>query len=359
MSIICFLFPGPGNVPCGGLKVIGEYANRLAQDGNQVHIAYAGSLFWRKKNLYFKLTNVVRYAQRIFWGYSCRSWFPLDSRVKEHYVFSLNYHHVPQADIYIASNPYTAMYLKNYPIADSRKFYFIQAYENWGDVTDEKLRETYHYPFQKIVISNWLKRIMDEEQVACTVVPNGFDFNYFHQNIPMEKKERFRVAMLYHKMERKGCKYGLDALNIVKKRYPQLKVSLFGIPARPADLPDWYEYYQSPDRETHNRIYNESAIYLGCSSVEGWGLTVGEAMICGCAIVCTDNPGYLEMVKDGETALVSPVRDAKGLADHIERLFQNDVLRQQIASNGQQSIQKFSWDSSYFNLKRILDLKNE
>lgn len=354
MSIICFLFPGPGNVPCGGLKVIGEYANRLAQDGNQVHIAYAGSLFWRKKSLYFKLTNVVRYVQRIFRGYSCRSWFPLDPRVKEHYVFSLNYHHVPQANIYIASNPYTAMYLKNYPIADSRKFYFIQGYENWGDVTDEKLKETYHYPFQKIVISNWLKRIMDEEQVACTVVPNGFDFNYFQLNIPIEKKDKYKIAMIYSSIPLKGCKYGLKALDIVKKKYPQLKVVMFGSSGVPETWRDWYEFYLYPNKEIHNRILNESSIFLATSLQEGWGLSIGEAMICGQAVVCTDNSGYKEMAIDGHNAMVCPIKDSKGLAEKICLMLEDDNLRIRLAKQGHVDIQKFNLNNSYKKFKSVL-----
>lgn len=130
----------------------------------------------------------MRYVQRLLQGYSCRNWFALDKRVKEHYVFSLNYRHIPKNDIYVASSPYTAMYLKDYPIDNMRKYYFIQDYENWRDVTDEKLRATYHYPLQKIVISKWLKRIMDEEGVECRLVPNGFDFEYFKRVYRLSKK---------------------------------------------------------------------------------------------------------------------------------------------------------------------------
>lgn len=42
-------------------------------------------------------------------------------------------------------------------------------------------------------------------------------------------------------------------------------------------MPGWMEYYRQPDRDTHNRIYNSSSIYLASSLQEGWGLTVGEA----------------------------------------------------------------------------------
>lgn len=263
---------------------------------------------------------------------------------------------MPKTDVYVATSPYTAMYLKDYPIENARKFYFIQGYENWGNVTDGMLRTTYRYPLQKIVISKWLKQIMDEENVRCKLIPNGFDFNYFKMNIPVMNKNKYRITMLNHFMERKGCSYGFEALEKVKRVYPQLRVSLFGTQERPSDLPEWYDYYQSPDKETHNRIYNEAAIFLGTSSTEGWGLTVGEAMICGQAVVCTDNPGYREMVVDEETALLSPVKDSEGLAKNMIRLIENDELRYKIAENGHRYIQRFTWEDSYKKLVETFNL---
>ena len=87
---IVFLFPHPTAGPTGGYKVVYEYANRLANDGYDVHIVYSGSIFWRRKSLYHKFTACLRYIQKLFQGYSCRSWFTLDERVQEHFIFSLN-----------------------------------------------------------------------------------------------------------------------------------------------------------------------------------------------------------------------------------------------------------------------------
>ena len=352
MSTITFIFPHPVAGPTGGYKVVYEYANRLAADGHRVNIVYSGSLFWKKKSLYFKLTNCVRYLQMHIKGYGCRKWFKLDRRVKEHLTLSLNYRHLPKSDIYICTSPYTAMYVKDYPTEN--KYYFIQDYENWGAVTDEKLIETYHYPLKKIVISNWLAKLMQEQGCKYTQIPNGFDFEYFKMTNSIENRERYSIGIMYRPAIVKGFKYGLAALKIVKKKHPQLNVNVFGIESRPTELPEWFTYYQMPDKATHNRIYNESSIYIGCSNVEGWGLPIGEAMICGAAVACTNNNGYLEMAKDGETALVSPIKDAQALANNIIRLIEDDELRYRIAKNGNEFIKQFTWDKSYKKLKDTL-----
>lgn len=349
---ITFLFPNSGNQLSGGLKVVCEYANRLAADGHTVHIAYAGSVFWGKKTWFYKITGIARYLQTWCKGFSCRKWFALDSRVQEHWCWSLNDRHVPKSDIYICTSPYTAMYLKDY--ARGRKFYFIQDYENWGILTDAKLRETYHYPMQKIVISHWLQDIMEEEKVECTFIPNGFHPEDFQLKTLISKKDKYSITMLYHTMARKDCAMGFKALNIVRQRYPQLQVNIFGTPERPVALPQWYNYHQQPNKQLHNQLYDESAIFIGTSRVEGWGLTIGEAMLCGCAVACTDIPGYREMATDGETALLSPVGDAEAMAANIIRLIEEDDLRQRIAENGHRHIQQYTWDKSYAKLKQVL-----
>ena len=101
-------------------------------------------------------------------------------------------------------------------------------------------------------------------------------------------------------------------------------------------------------------MYNDSAIYVGPSCVEGWGLTIGEAMICGCAVACTNNKGYLEMAKNDETALVSPVGDEEALANNILRLIEDEELRYKIASNAKLFIRQFDIDEMYQKFKRCL-----
>lgn len=356
MKSISFIFPHPAVGPTGGYKVVYEYANRLVADGYDVHLVYSGSIYWMQKSLRFKVSNVFRNLQTLVKGYSGRRWFDLDKRVKEHLTFSMNYRHVPKCDVYVATSPYTADYLSSYPIDVNRRFYFIQGKEDWGPGLKNILESTYHAPLNKIVVANWLQQMLSNEySEECIVIPNGFDFNRFKMIVAPENRDRFRVSMLYHRQGLKRCQDAFDALAIVKQRFPELKVNIFGVPERPSDLPDWYFYYQVPDAETHNKINNESAIFIASSESEGWGLTVGEAMICGEAVCCTDNAGHREMAIDGQTALLSPVRNPQALANNIIKLIEDDDLRISIARNSNEYIQRFSWDRSYIDFKSFIN----
>lgn len=357
-KVITFLFPHPVEGPTGGYKVVFEYANRMVVDGYKVNIVYSGSIFWKQKSLFHKLTSCARYIQHMVKGYSCRGWFPLDDRVNEFFSFSLNYRHVPKSDIYVATSPYTAYYLNQYQVNSDKKFYFIQGKEDWGPGLKEILFDTYHYSLKKIVIASWLQKMLkDDHREDSVLIYNGFDFTKFSLDIPTAKRNPYTVSMLYHIMECKDCAMGFRALDIVKSRYPQLQVILFGVPDRPATLPEWYKYYKQPDSVTHNRINNEAAIFIGTSKTEGWGLTVGEAMICGQAVCCTDNDGYKEMAIDGETALVSAIGDAEAMAQNIMRLIENDDLRFSISHSGNDFIQRFTWNESYSKLLNVLGLR--
>jgi glycosyltransferase involved in cell wall biosynthesis len=158
--------------------------------------------------------------------------------------------------------------------------------------------------------------------------------------------------MLYHhSSEVKGCNFGLKTLYILKERYPQLKAFFFGVPVRPNNLPSWIEYYRCPDKETHNAIYNQAAIYIAPSLQEGFGLPLGEAMMCGAVVVCTDIGGFSELARNNDTALVSPVKDPVAMANNVSELIEDDNLRYKIADNGYRHIQNYTWEKAYNKLK--------
>lgn len=353
---ITFLMPSKGSKgPAGGFKVVYEYANRLAQDGFKVHIVYPVSIQFSKYSLAQKFRVMPRLLYWLINGFSCRNWFPLNKFVREHLTLGLNQKFVPKTDFYVATGVKTSYYLYDYKrVPCSNKLYLIQDYESWG-VSDEYVNNSYRLGLKNIAISNWLYDKILAAGGDAVLIPNGFDFDYFRLLNPIVSRSPLSISMLYHHHTRKGCRYGIEALEKVKKKYPELKVRLFGTPYKPDNLPSWIEYYQRPDKETHNRIYNESAIYLAPSLQEGWGLPVGEAMICGAAIICTDTLGFREMVDDRITGMICPTADSESLATAICQLIENNELRMRLAKAGNSHIQSFTWDNSYNLFKSLLN----
>ena len=346
---LTFLLAGVTSFPAGGFKVVFEHANRLARDGHTVNIVM-GAVTISPRTTFAALFRYPYY--KVTHNYAPTNWFSLHPNIHCYYFFTLAEGNIPKSDVIIATAVETAFYLNKYT-SFAKKMYFIQGFEDWA-VSAKKVYETYSFPLKKMVIAPWLQELVRAHGSDAVLVPNGFDFDYFKLSVPVESRNRMSVLMMYHTMARKRCSDCIAALQLVKQRFPCLNIKMFGRPKKPSDVPFEFEYYQAPDKETHNRLYNESAIYVAASSVEGWGLTVGEAMICGCAVACTDNKGFKTMAYENETALLSPVYDYKKLAENIICLIENDDLRIRLAKAANKNIQQYTWDNSYKKFKETI-----
>lgn len=65
MNII-FLYPAVRNVPNGGLKVVYDYANRLANDGYDISIVYASYFPDNDKGFMGMFKSVLKYIYSNF-----------------------------------------------------------------------------------------------------------------------------------------------------------------------------------------------------------------------------------------------------------------------------------------------------
>lgn len=364
MKKIAFIFPGRGLNPIGGFKIAYQYADFFSECGYEVHLIfnYEKRDFFKTKNisLFHKIKSFIGFYYRKYRGdLELSNWYIFKNKIHKDIIFNyapffLNKYKNFYA-IY-ATAVETAYFLNDVKsIKNINKFYLIQDFENWKGNTDEYVYNSYNFPFTKIVISKWLQKRVEKTGNNATLIPNGLDFNYFKLSVPIENRKATEIAMLYHLDNRKRCCDAMEALAIVKKQIPDLHVSIFGVPDKPIDLPDWYTYYQTPTKEKHNYIYNNAAIFVAASDKEGWGLTPCEAMQCGVAVACSNAEGFLEFAIDNENALVSPIYDNIALANNILKLINNNELRIKIATAGNQSIQQFTLESAFSKIKKLME----
>lgn len=330
-----------------------DYANRLVADGYQVEVVYAAYNKLTKWDFAHGIVYRLLYCLRKLRGSWKPRWMNVGDRIKQRFVFTLSQFHYPKNAVFVATEIGTAIALNEYEIPNNRKYYFIQDFENWS-VSSDLVYATYRYKMHKIVVSNWLLKKVEEIGETADVVYNGFDFEKFHLAIPPVKRDKYQIAFMYHTDKRKGIPVAFEAFRQVAAKHPEVHLAVFGAMKPQDDFPINATFVQSPDQKAFLELYNSSAIYVAASEVEGWGLTIGEAMQCGCAVACTDNQGYLEMAVDGVNALVSPVDNAKALAENICRLIEDDELRVKIAENGMRSIHKFDINDSYKKFRSIL-----
>jgi len=93
------------------------------------------------------------------------------------------------------------------------------------------------------------------------------------------------------------------------------------------------------------------------SAAEGFGLVLIEAMAAGIPVVATNVAGIRDVVKDGETGLLVPPGDPQQLAQAINRLIGDAMLRNRLIESAQADVrERFVWDvvlPQYRDLLRI------
>lgn len=349
---INFLLPGVATTPVGGVKVVLSYANKLVKEGHSVNILYPVKISM-KQMLQPSLLTRISVAKKIITKRikkkdTAASWFSLDPAVSELLVPGLMSKYIPDADVTFATAWQTANWLNDYPASKGKKMYLIQHFEDWSG-TKEEVEATWKMPLYKIVIARWLKEYARSIDETAHIVNNGLDFDYLGITTPIEKRNPFKLMMMSHHLAWKGTTDGLNAVKSVKEKFPQLSLILFGVHAAPKDLPDWIEYHQNP--KDIKKLYNDASIFLSPSWAEGWALPPAEAMQCGCAVIATEIGGHSDYGINGKDLLLAPVKDPAGFAQVIISLLENDRLRIQIAKSGNQTIQKYTWDAAYQNLK--------
>lgn len=349
------MMPGACGTPGGGPKVIFEQANRLAKDGWEVHIVYPVYNLIKRPTI----RNMLGVLKRYFIGffnhrYGGDRWFPLEKGIFHDSVWCLKKKYMPETNLYCATSLETSYYLNDYKIPVSKKFYYIQGFETWS-LPEKYAYDSYKFEMQKITIANYLAKKVESTGNKSYLIPNGFDFDALGLDNPIEKRNPYTAIMMYSSNnDIKRCSDSFGAFKIVKQKISELKVFVFGVPPRPSDLPDWFEYYQMPERNKLRELYNSAAIFVAASRTEGMALPPAEAYICGCSVCCTDIDGFSMYAFDNKTALLSPVFDITALADNILRLMIDNDLRIKLAKEGNKYIQQFTWENAYEKLNTIL-----
>jgi len=349
---ITFVLPGHGGNPVGGNKVVYEYANALVARGHYVCVVHSPFYELGRRGL-APFIKGLRFAQRaVDKSYLPSRWFAMDKRVRVLWIPSLHDRYLPTGDAVFATAWQTAEWVVNYGADKGEKYYLIQHYENWSG-TDARLLRTWKMPLHKIVIAQWLGQIAGDIGEPYTYIPNGLDFSKFGIDIPIECRNPYHVMMLYHHAAWKGSGDGLQALERVRTVYPDLKVTLFGLP-HGNGLPRWVEYHRNPPQTILRGLYNRASVFISPSWTEGWGLPPAEAMMCGLAVVATDNGGHREYATHGETALLVAPQDSLAMADAVIELLAHPDRRIQLARAGHRNIQQFTWDRACARLEGML-----
>jgi len=330
----------------GGVKVVFEHANLFSQKGYEVHIVHLLKL---KKGLKGNLIGILKKIKYFFYKNKRPEWFSLNNNIIIHRWFSLN--NKKLNGFLIATANETADWVNK--IDSKNKFYFIQDYEVW--TRDEKsVDKTYLYNLKQIVISIKIKSLLKYKfnKDVLGIVPNGIDYKYFSS----QKKQYFnnqRILMLYHPLPKKGFETGLRAIKIVKNKFPNTKLIVFGAYKNPNNkIID--EFYFFPDKEKIRDLYQKSSIFFYPALEEGFGLTLLEAAAAKCAIVTTRVGWAHEYGENNKSFIFTEKDNHIDMAKKLINLIENKEIIIKLGNNANILSQQFSWERSNKIFEKLL-----
>jgi len=331
----------------GGSRIIATYARMLASDGHRVTVVAPARrpISWRRR-----LRTLLRTGE---WERRIRGshfdGLDLDIRVVENRP--LTDADVPDADIVVATWWETAEWVNGFSDRKGEKVYLVQGHEVFESMPLDRVRATYRMPMRKIVVSGWLKGIMEETygQHDCVLIPNSFERDAFFAE-PRDKQTVPTVGFLFAKGPVKGTDLSIRAISKLKSALPNLRVVSFGTQrARGLEhLGSDFQFRLLPSADQLRAAYSGCDVWLCASRSEGFGLIALEAMACRTPVVSSRVGWPLDVIDNGVNGFLVPTEDADALHDAALKCLTLDAAAwRRMSEQAHGTAHAHTWDKSY------------
>ncbi|MBT2562760.1 glycosyltransferase family 4 protein [Pedobacter sp. ISL-64] len=178
------------------------------------------------------------------------------------------------------------------------------------------------------------------------------------------KKDAVHLIFIGHFCFRKGARILIEAIKELNERGVSVVLDVLGIvdDLKIPDIPSnivFHGIFLYDELKDHLK---NSDLYVFPTFAEGSSRAAMEAMASGLPVITTENCG-VPIVHD-ETGVIIPINNSMILADEIERLINDKMLREKIGRSASKLIsEKYTWGIYKKNLvdfyELILDKKND
>lgn len=335
-------FVTPGLAPSGGMRVVVEFANRLAGRGHHVTIV---GLSTAGRTMRRELRGDVRLLEVVSAGGSYLSITNVLAGIRLALA-------VPSSDVIVAT--YTPTVLP--ALIASRLFLRGKAVWLHQDFqeqfTDRRLfrwlLRTAPARFDGVVtVSQWMAdNISRMSGVRATLVGEGISDRdlFFRQRWQGPQDHQPVVTSICDPRPWKGLDDLVAAFEIARDSLPYMRATILSSSERPAWIPAWLEWLPATDRAELARDIARSTFFVSSSLAEGFGLPPLEAMACGVPVLLTDSGGVRDYARHLHNCVMAPPRDPVALASCIVELLDDPDTLNRIAGAGRETARGFTWD---------------
>jgi len=189
-------------------------------------------------------------------------------------------------------------------------------------------------------------------ETDAIVIPNGIYADNYRDGLAHPEWQGNTIGFLGRfEEDRKGLPVLLDALPIISRFIPDLRVLIAG----PGDSD---EVLEKVDPQLRNRVEflgkiseADKADFLASVSLyiapntggESFGIILAEAMAGGAAVVASDIPAFADVLGNGQFGALFESENSESLAKVVIDLLRDHNKREELANAGAIHAQRFDW----------------
>jgi len=341
----------------GGVQVIVEYANRLAQRGHQIALVMprgtvdADILSELDSRVEVRQSRVALGTQPSLAGLLRLTWSMART--------------VPPSDVVISTHtPTTAVgwlacgvWRRGRPVwlfQDYEEMFENRPYEAWLMrhalrwhecalvVSEDSRRELSAYHKDQIVV---VGEGLSHPEIFCPASANAC-------SRPLNQRT---ILFLGDMRPRKGLAEFLKAASLVYEHLKDIRLLIISKDKAQIECTVPFEYVHRPTRSELADLYRACDLFVSASWREGFGIPPLEAMACAAPVVLTDSGGVREYARHEENCLMVSPRDPVALANAMLRVLTEPDLAERLRRNGPPTAARFTWERAADRFERALN----
>ena len=207
--------------------------------------------------------------------------------------------------------------------------------------------------FTIVTPSLWLKKCVEQSFLKnkdIRLIYNGIDLETFKKIdkakarkelvLPQDKKIVLFSADGGVKNPFKGGEFVFQSLEKLKNRSDILFLNIGGKNEEKSE--NWLDFGYVSKPETMAKLYSAADIYLFPTLADNCPLTAIESLACGLPVVTFETGGVPEIVENEKSGSVVEYKNGEMLISALEKLLDDDKLREKMTEEAVQASKKFS-----------------
>lgn len=196
----------------------------------------------------------------------------------------------------------------------------------------------------KFVLESIPKEIRNK--TSCTISPFGSpSYKILNSSIKRIQDDHLKVLFVGSMSQRKGLADLFEAMKLLKR--DRVRLSILGQLSMPMEfylkqLPH-FTYYPPCNNNRVREIMREHDILVLPSIAEGRALVQQEALSCGLPLITTPNAGGEDLIDEGHTGYLIPIRSPEKIAEKITLHRDHRISRHEIHKCCQKKASEYTW----------------